>query len=51
VRGNPTSLAITERGTVPIEVVEGRIAEALRAELGDKPLLAPMHAWVVTATA
>jgi SAM-dependent methyltransferase len=51
VRGNPVSLAINERGTVTSEEVESLAAEALRRELGDRPLRSPLHAWVVTATA
>lgn len=51
VRGNPISIAITERGTHTHEEVEARIAEALRREMGDRPVVAPLHAWVVTASA
>jgi ubiquinone/menaquinone biosynthesis C-methylase UbiE len=51
VRGNPVSLAISERGTVSHEQVERRVAEALRVELGDRPVRTSLHAWVVTATA
>lgn len=51
IRGNPVSLAIAERGTVKLEDVEKRVAEALRRELGDRPARASLHAWVVTATA
>lgn len=51
VRGNPIALAIQERGLHSHEEVEARVAEGLRREMGDKPLVAPLHAWVVTATA
>ncbi len=51
VRGNPVALAITDRGTVTHEEVEKRVAEVLRRELGDRPVRASLHAWVVTATA
>jgi ubiquinone/menaquinone biosynthesis C-methylase UbiE len=51
VRGNPVSIAISERGTVTHEEMERRVAESLRAELGDRPVRSSMHAWVVTATA
>ena len=51
VRGNPISLAIQERGRFTHEEVEARVAEALRREMGDRPVVAPLHAWVVTATA
>jgi len=33
------------------EEVEKRVAEVLRRELGDRPVRASLHAWVVTATA
>lgn len=51
VRGNPIVLAIEERGEVPPAEVERRVAEALRRELGDRPVRTPLHAWVLTATA
>ena len=51
VRGNPISIADSERGKLTLEEVERRLAEALRAELGDRPLRCGLHAWVVTATA
>ncbi len=51
VRGNPISLAIQERGRFTPEEVEAHIADALRRELGDRPVVVPLHAWVVTATA
>jgi ubiquinone/menaquinone biosynthesis C-methylase UbiE len=51
VRGNPVSLAIAERGTASLDEVQRRVAEALRAELGDRPVRTSLHAWVVTATA
>jgi SAM-dependent methyltransferase len=51
VRGNPVSLAISERGTVSHADVERRLAEALGRELGDRPVRTSLHAWMVTATA
>lgn len=51
VRGNPIALAIQERGLHSHEEVEARVADALRREMGDRPVVAPLHAWVVTATA
>lgn len=51
VRGNPVSLAISERGTVSHDEVQRRVAEGLRRELGDRPVRVSLHAWVVTATA
>ncbi len=51
VRGNPVSLAISERGSVSHEQVERRVAESLRSELGDRPVRTSLHAWVLTATA
>ena len=50
IRGNPIALDIESRGTVSCEEVERRLAEALRRELGDRPLRTPLHAWVITAT-
>jgi ubiquinone/menaquinone biosynthesis C-methylase UbiE len=49
IRGNPIALDIAGRGTVPCEEVERRLTEALRRELGDRPVRTPLHAWVVTA--
>jgi ubiquinone/menaquinone biosynthesis C-methylase UbiE len=51
VRGNPVSIAIGERGGATHEEVERKLAEALRRELGDRPLRNMLHAWVVTGTA
>jgi len=51
VRGNPISIADSERDKLTIEELEQRLAAALRAELGDRPLRCGLHAWVVTATA
>ena len=51
IRGNPIALAIQERGRYTHEEVEARVAEGLRREMGDNPVVAPLHAWVVTATA
>ena len=48
IRGNPVSVAISERG-VAHEVVERRVADALRRELGDRPVRASLRAWVITA--
>ena len=50
IRGNPIALDIESRGTVSCEEVELRLAEALRRELGDRPVRTPLHAWVITAT-
>jgi len=49
VRGNPIAHDIMSRGTVGLEEFERRLADALRRELGDRPLRTPLHAWVVTA--
>lgn len=49
VRGNPLALDIAARGTVSLDETERRLAEALRLELGDRPVRTPLHAWVVTA--
>ena len=51
VRGQPLLLEVRERGTVTIEALESRLADALRRELGDRPVRACLHAWVVTAKA
>ena len=45
VRGNPVSLAINERGAVTTGEVERRAAEALRSELGDRPMRVSLHAF------
>ena len=50
IRGNPIALDIESRGTVSCEEVEHHLAEALRRELGDRPVRTPLHAWVITAT-
>lgn len=51
VRGNPIAIAITERGTFTHEEVESRLADALRRELGDRPLRTYLQSWLVSATA
>jgi len=51
IRGNPVSIAIGERGGATHEEVERKVAEALRRELGDRPVRNMLHAWVVTGTA
>jgi ubiquinone/menaquinone biosynthesis C-methylase UbiE len=51
VRGNPVAIVITERATFTHEQVESRLAEALRRELGDRPLRTYLQSWLVTATA
>ena len=50
VRGNPVAIAIGERGG-SLDEVEKRLADALRRELGDRPVRNMLHAWVVTGTA
>jgi SAM-dependent methyltransferase len=50
IRGNPIALDIESRDTVSCEEVEHHLAEALRRELGDRPVRTPLHAWVITAT-
>jgi len=50
IRGNPIALDIENRGGVSCEEVERRLADALRRELGDRPVRTPLHAWVITAT-
>ena len=51
VMGNPTSMAVTERATSPIEAVVDAVAEALVAVGGDHPFSVPMSAMVVVAHA
>jgi len=51
IRGNPVSIAISERGTVTHEEVERKLAEAIRREMGDRPVRVSLKAWVVTGTA
>jgi ubiquinone/menaquinone biosynthesis C-methylase UbiE len=48
VRGNPVLAAIEERGTVGADEIIEAIAAALAHELGDRPLRAPMSAYVVS---
>ena len=50
IRGNPIVLDIEGRGGVSSAEFERRLAEALRRELGDRPVRTPLHAWVITAT-
>jgi SAM-dependent methyltransferase len=49
IRGNPIAIDIVARRTVPLDEVERRLADALRRELGDRPVRTPLHAWVITA--
>ena len=51
IRGNPVSIVIGERGGASHEEVERKLAEALRRELGDRPVRNMLHAWIVTGTA
>ncbi len=51
VRGNPVSIVIGERGGTSHERIEKLLAEALRRELGDRPVRNMLHAWVITGTA
>ena|SRR5437763_1191496 len=51
IRGNPVSIAISERGTVTHDAIVRRLAEAFRREFGDVPARVPLRAWLVTATA
>lgn len=51
IRGNPVSIAIGERGGASHEEIERKVAEALRRELGDRPVRNMLHAWVITGTA
>ena len=51
VRGNPVAFTISERGTLTHEEVELHLAEALRREMGDRPLRTYLQSWLVTATA
>lgn len=48
VRGNPVLAAIEERGTVGADEIIEAVAAALARELGDKPMRAPMLAYVVS---
>lgn len=48
VRGNPVLAAIEERGTVGADEIIDAVAAALARELGDKPMRAPMLAYVVS---
>ena len=50
IRGNPVSIVIGERGGSH-DNVEKLLTEALRRELGDRPVRNMLHAWVVTGTA
>lgn len=50
IRGNPVSIVIGERGGSHDEL-EKLLANALRRELGDRPVRNMLHAWVVTGTA
>jgi ubiquinone/menaquinone biosynthesis C-methylase UbiE len=49
VEGNPGILEIRERATAPPEEVVGAVAQAIRAELGDAPVRAPLQAIVFSA--
>ena len=51
VRGNPVAIAISELGTPTHEQVEQKLADALRQEMGDRPLRTYLQSWLVTATA
>jgi ubiquinone/menaquinone biosynthesis C-methylase UbiE len=51
VRGNPVAITISERGTLSHEQVESKLADALRRELGDRPMRAYLQSWLVTASA
>lgn len=48
VRGNPVLAAIEERGTVGADEIVEAVAAALARELGDRPMRAPMSAYVVS---
>jgi ubiquinone/menaquinone biosynthesis C-methylase UbiE len=48
VRGNPVLAAIEERATVGADEVIEAVAAALARELGDRPMRAPMSAYVVS---
>jgi ubiquinone/menaquinone biosynthesis C-methylase UbiE len=49
VRGNPVVNSIHERGTAKADTIVQAVAEALRREVGDLPLHAPMKAHVIVA--
>lgn len=49
VRGNPVVNSIHERGTADADTIVQAVAEALRREMGDLPLRAPMKAHVIVA--
>jgi ubiquinone/menaquinone biosynthesis C-methylase UbiE len=51
VQGNPVVAAIRERGTVPVETIVDRVAEAVRRLAGDRPARISLLAHVVTARA
>lgn len=49
VQGNPGILEIRERANAPPEEIVEAVAEALRSELGDAPVRAPLQAIVLSA--
>jgi ubiquinone/menaquinone biosynthesis C-methylase UbiE len=51
VAGNPVVNAIRERGTAPVGAIHGALTQALRDQLGDRPVPVSLRAIVVTARA
>jgi len=49
VQGTPVLNAIQERGGVAPETIVAAVTEALASAHGDRPLKAPMQAWLVSA--
>lgn len=49
VEGNPIYLSITERDPALVEPIKNQIQKVLAKEFGDKPLKAPLQAWVCEA--